>query len=67
MISYDLLWTIFGRGDFVLSVVDGRKRSFTFESGEINPKNGKFEMEGKCIDFDGDDFGYVTQHVCACL
>lgn len=60
VISHDLLWTIFEPGDFVFSVVDGRKRAFSFESGDINPKNGKFEMEGKYIDFDGEDFGYVT-------
>lgn len=63
VISHDLLWTIFEPGDFVFSLVDGRQRAFSFESGDINPKSGKFNMEGKYIDFDGDRFGYVTHNM----
>lgn len=60
VVTHDLLWAIFEPGDLIFSLVDGRQRVFTFETSDMNCRNGNFEVEAKYIDFDGDEFGYTA-------
>lgn len=59
VITHSLLWTIFEPDEPILSIVDGRQRVFSFESGEMN-KTGCFVVKGKYIDSDGSKFGYMS-------
>ncbi|KAL3479175.1 P-loop containing nucleoside triphosphate hydrolase protein [Aspergillus californicus] len=61
VITHQLLWTIFEPKDHIFTVIDDHQRVLTFHSGDI--RHGDFVVTAKFIDFDGKDFGYLTQNV----
>ncbi|KAK2764865.1 hypothetical protein FQN54_008562 [Arachnomyces sp. PD_36] len=63
VITHDLLWTIFEPGDPVFSIMEGRKRAFSFDHGNVERETGAFSMKVKYFDFDGEFFGTQTQRM----
>ncbi|KAL3459417.1 hypothetical protein BJX64DRAFT_201977 [Aspergillus heterothallicus] len=59
VITYNLLYAIFEPDEPVYSVLGGRQRAFTFQTGYHDPRNRAYIVTGKYIDFDGNEFGFV--------
>ncbi|OQE22976.1 hypothetical protein PENSTE_c009G03378 [Penicillium steckii] len=62
VITHDLLWALFEPGSFILGVVDDIQRAFKFASGNVD-RRGNFAIKSTYVDWDGDRFGYSTEHL----
>ncbi|KAF9883009.1 hypothetical protein FE257_004322 [Aspergillus nanangensis] len=58
VITHDLLWTIFEPGQVVFAVRAGYERAFSFSSGEHHCQSGEFRVNARCVDWDGERFGF---------
>jgi hypothetical protein len=51
----------------IYSQAAGEPRFCVVESCEYDDKNGFFEIAGKYVDWNGDRFGYATEHLAICI
>lgn len=58
VITHPLLWTIFEPDDVVIAKISGRLHASLFVNDRINCRTQSIILDGKFVEFDGDEFGY---------